>query len=349
MPKRQRYSPMVSNGSYYSNNMKLFSFLFLLMASTLRQIQAFSVKQNVNRFAPFMRIGTDKSQRNCPRHYVYTPEQQEDFEKEKEEEDNNSNKVSGEVLGSLLKKLDKSKTKEEPNKKENKAMAFLRKKGKVGGNQDFTNAIGSDEGSGMSGPTSDGANAATSPLSKAKSSYQDLVDSGVIDDLSESFPLTSSGSEWRGTSDRIKGGTSEGAIRRETVSDKVCNVLVGQVSNEPEAFLQMITDLSGKSRDSGVDASGYDGIELDILSQEGFQFNVHLRSAKFPKNSYCHTATLDCLFGWSTIRIPFTSFVDPDDGTSVDTGSLSRIGIVALEPESLVNLAVSGVRFYSVI
>jgi len=318
------------------------------MASSLSQTGAFQLNhQNANLIVPSARSGNDNKihHQKLP-HYVYTPEQQQDFDnKEKEEED-----VSGEVLDSLLEKLDKSS---EKKKKDNNAMAFLRKKGKVGGNKDFTNAIGSDEGSGMSSPKTTASNAAAAPLlSKSNKAYQDAIASGIIDDLSEAFPMTSSGGEWRGTSDRIRGGTSEGSIQRETVSDKTCNVLVGHVSKEPNAFLQMITDLSNSENTAdGVDASMYDGIELDMLSQEGLQFNVHLRSAKSPakKNtSYCHTATLECLFGWSTIRIPFTSFVDPEDGSSVDYGSLSRLGIVALEPESEVNLAVSGVRFYSV-
>lgn len=307
--------------------------------ASLSQSHAFLPSRKFNAIAPS--VGPNKSHHKRPR-FVYTPEQQEDFDNREKED------VSGEVLESLLEKLDKSK--EQETKKDNKAMAFLRKMGKVGGNKDFTNAIGSDEGSGMASPISNSSNAATTPLSKSQKAYKDAIASGIIDDLSESFPLTSSGSEWRGTSDRIQGGTSEGALRRETVNEKASNVLVGRVSNKPNAFLQMITDLSNSENTAdGVDASDYDGIELEILSQESLQFNVHLRSTRSPNNSFRHTATLECLFGWSTVRIPFSSFVDPDDGSSVDYSSLTRLGIVALEPDTDVNLAVSGVRFYSVI
>lgn len=339
------------------------------MATLTRQTFAFQLQNTPNNKVisnnPSARH--DKSRhRKCP-HYVYTPEQQEDFDNKKDEEKNqekDKDEDPGQVLESLLDKLDKSKAnaKEKEKKKENKAMSFLRKRGKVGGNNDFTNAVGSDEGSGMAAPIKSNAldtsslstgAAATLPssmISKSQGAYQDAIESGIIDDLTESFPTTSSGSEWRGTSDRSLGGTSEGAIRRETVNDKTSNVLVGQVSNQPNAFLQMVTDLanSGNTAD-GVDASNYDGIELDILSQEGMEFNVHLRSDKFPKKSYRHTASVECLFGWSTIRIPFTSFVDAGDGTSVDYGSISRLGIVALKPDSEVYLALSGARFYSVI
>ena len=313
--------------------------LFILLASFSRS-QAFQPSRNFN--VVVLSGSTDKSHHRCPR-YVYTPEQQQDLDNQEQ------GQTSSEVLESLLEKLDKSKEREEAQKKDNKAMAFLRKKGKVGGNKDFTNAVGSDEGSGMASPDTDASNAAATPIRKSKKAYKDAIDSGIIDDLSESFPTTSSGSQWRGKSDRIQGGISEGAIRRETVNDKTSNVLVGHVSNDPNAYLQMVVDLSNKANTAdGIDASDYDGIELDVLSQEGLQFNVHLRSAKSPQNSYRHTATLECLFGWSTIRIPFSSFKDPDDGSSVDYSSLSRLGIVAMEPQSDVNLAVSGVRFYSV-
>jgi hypothetical protein len=90
---------------------------------------------------------------------------------------------------------------------ENKAMSFLRKVGKVGGvaNVDFTNAMGVDEGPAgkMSGP-------GVKPVRKAKSAYQAVTVNGVVDDLSEPFPVTSSGTQWAGFTDQVMGGRSSG-------------------------------------------------------------------------------------------------------------------------------------------
>jgi hypothetical protein len=271
---------------------------------------------------------------------VYTPEQEKDDIVQKD--------VGDKVLESLVQKLDMSADDAAPKKKDNDAMAFLRNLKKVGGaaNKDFTHAVGSDEGAGMVAAKNSALTA--SSVQKSKNAYLEATESGIIDDMSDAFPMTSSGTEWRGVSDRVKGGTSEGSIKREVIDDKSSKVLVGHVTGE-NGFIQMVTELSKDPSKASVDASDYDGIEIDVLSEEGLSFNIHLRtSGDLDDNSFRHTVTLECLFGWSTDRIPFSSFVD-GAGTSVDYSQLKRIGIVALEKEADVCLAVGGVRFYSVI
>lgn len=157
--------------------------------------------------------------------------------------------------------------------KDNQAMAFLRRKGLVGGSKDFTNAIGIDEGpAGKNGP-------AGKAVRKASHSYKSCVESGVIDDFSEAFPLTSSGTEWSGFSDRVMGGVSVGSLLREAIDGRQCNVLRGQVSLANNGgFIQMANDLTNDpSKSKLVDASQYDGIELDVLCKGDTQtetFNV---------------------------------------------------------------------------
>jgi Complex I intermediate-associated protein 30 (CIA30) len=158
-------------------------------------------------------------------------------------------------------------------KNDNKAMSFLRKIGKVGTVTDFTNIIGVDEGPAdkSGGPK---------PLVKSRASYTSCVESGIIDDMTETFPLTSAGTTWSGFTDRVMGGMSSGSIVREMdVEGRVANVLTGTVSLANNGgFVQMATDLSNNPAASRtVDGSAYDGIELDIRF-EGFlekdQFNI---------------------------------------------------------------------------
>ena len=157
--------------------------------------------------------------------------------------------------------------------KDNNAMSFLRRKGLVGGNKDFTSAIGIDEGpAGKNGPSG-------KPFRKASNSYKSCVESGIIDDFSEEFPMTSSGTEWSGFSDRVMGGVSIGSLMREHVHERVANVLRGEVSLANNGgFIQMAVDLSNDpSASRVVDASRYDGIELDVLCRGDTQiedFNV---------------------------------------------------------------------------
>jgi hypothetical protein len=158
-------------------------------------------------------------------------------------------------------------TKERPDQNDNRAMSFLRSKGLVGGNKDYTNVLGIDEGpAGKAG--------GSAKLRKAKAAYQSCVVSGVIDDFSNEFPLTSFGSEWSGFSDRVMGGISTGSLEREIVQERPCNVLRGSVvpltskknNNDGSGFIQMATELALDPAVSRlVDASEYDGIELDVL------------------------------------------------------------------------------------
>ena len=163
--------------------------------------------------------------------------------------------------------LDSSMTSNTKN--DNKAMAFLKKIGKVGGTKvDFTNAVGVDEGSG-------GAKASSNvskwnkdvALKKARHAFRSCVDSGTIDDLSEVFPITSSGTQWRGVTDEVMGGLSSGSLVREEFHGRMSNVLTASVRLENDGgFVQMVTDLaSDHSVANTVDASTFNGVEFDIF------------------------------------------------------------------------------------
>jgi len=77
---------------------------------------------------------------------------------------------------------------------DNKAMQFLKKMGKVGGaaNRDFRYAIGVDEGTSGKSAGSGGG------MQKTKAAFGSCVQTGVVDDMSEDFPQTSSGTRWSG-------------------------------------------------------------------------------------------------------------------------------------------------------
>lgn len=170
----------------------------------------------------------------------------------------------------LMSKDDVTESKEADNDKkvkkpeENKAMQFLRSKGLVGGasDQDFINAMGVDEG------PAGGKNAADMrrKMKKARGAYEECTSSGVIDDMSETFPFTSSGNSWAGVTDRIMGGSSSGSLSREEIDGKVCNILRGKVSLENNGgFVQMATDLALNQNISPyVDASKYGKI-IDFM------------------------------------------------------------------------------------
>ena len=295
------------------------------------------------------------------------------------------------TLQSLTEKLDKSSssspttttTKKKKPPKDNKSMSFLKKIGRVGGaaNKSFVNAVGSDEGStGRQPPaatTTTGSSAANTK--KSKLAYQECTVTGIVDDLSEAFPSTSSGTEWRGVTDRVMGGRSNGLLQREPdLNGRPANVLVGHVSlRNNGGFLQMVTDLPLDASQNSVDASEYDGIEFDVLyrrpvtnddddndddnndadrdDEQPGTFNMHVRTpGTFQQASYRHTFHIQEEDTWETFRVPFSSFEayggsGPDIPVRLDPSELRRIGIVGIGREMDIFLAMGGLRFYSVI
>lgn len=248
-----------------------------------------------------------------------------------------------------------------PTKKkiDNKAMAFLRSKGRVGGAsaQDFINAMGVDEG------PAGGKNAAEMHrrLKKAQGAYQECTSSGVIDDLSETFPFTSSGNSWSGVTDRVMGGRSNGSLTREMEWDgKVANVLRGKVSLENNGgFVQMATDLPlNLDISSAVDASKYDGVELivrydDETSSTEESFNVHIKNGSCTRKFSSYRASFTIKKGsWETVRLCWSDFKGRGPGAEdneFDVSSLKRLGVVVIGKEIEVSLGLHNISFYNVI
>jgi hypothetical protein len=176
--------------------------------------------------------------------------------------------------------------------------------------------------------------------------------------MSENFPYTSCGTTWRGFTDQVMGGVSYGRLEREQdVEGRTANCLHGKVSlYNNGGFVQMATDLSLDPFVGSVDASEYDGIELDVLCQgrdDTGSFNVHLRNPACTRQNSSYRATFEVKSGrgWKTVRLPwkdFKGFGPGPETTPFDATELRRVGIVAIgrKIEDL-NLALAGLRFYT--
>ena len=108
----------------------------------------------------------------------------------------------------------------------------------------------------------------------------------IIDALDRPHPAASNGAAWALISDRVMGGVSSGRMTREAVAGRPALRMRGAVSLENDGgFLQVALDLAP---DGGpVDASGFDGVEIDVLG-DGERYNLHLRTADIarPWQSY---------------------------------------------------------------
>jgi hypothetical protein len=240
------------------------------------------------------------------------------------------------------------------HKQDNKAMAFLRKIGRVGGpKQDLTHVIGVDEGSVGKASSS----LSSSGLRKTLSAFRPCSETGIIDDLTETFPTTSCGTVWSGYTDQVMGGTSSAILTRERdFHGRTANVLRGRVSLENNGgFIQMATNLAkDPMQNPTVDASNYDGVEVDVLydgQEDEESFNIHLKTEACIKPYSSYRATFAVRQGeWTTIQLPWSKFKGKGPGASeapFNHGALTRIGVVAIgKPMSRLVLAVSGLRLF---
>lgn len=192
---------------------------------------------------------------------------------------------------------------------------------------------------------------------KSSAAYVSCTTSGVIDDMSDPFPFTSSGSQWQGITDAVMGGTSNGSLSRETIEGKLANVLRGNVSLDNNGgFIQMATDLSlDPAEDVFVDAENFDGIELEVYC-EGTEvkekFNVHIRNPTCDRTRSSYRTTFDIRPGqWATVRLPWDAFEGFGPGPEVTpfVPILRRLGVVSIGEAKEVVLAVGRVGFYNVI
>ena len=84
--------------------------------------------------------------------------------------------------------------------------------------------------------------------------------------MSETFPISSSGNRWKGSSDK-QGviGNSYGSLSRENYNSQFANVLRGEVFED--GFAQAFINLPLKGEPgSSVDGSRYAGISIDLCS-----------------------------------------------------------------------------------
>lgn len=166
----------------------------------------------------------------------------------------------------------------------------------------------------------------------------------IIDDLSQPPTRASNGATWALISDRVMGGVSNGAMRRETVDGRDAIHVTGDVSLANNGgFLQIALDLAADG--APMDARGWSGIEIDVIGNDE-TYNLHLRTADVSRPWQSYRQGFVAQPAWRTIRLPFTGFQPHRIDARLDLGRLRRIGIVAIGRAFHADIAIGGVRFH---
>jgi hypothetical protein len=164
----------------------------------------------------------------------------------------------------------------------------------------------------------------------------------LIDDRRSGTLQASNGKTWRLVTDQVMGGVSRGSVQPAQVAGRPCLRLSGAVSTERRGgFIQLALDLA----DQHFDASGFDGIEIQVYGNEEM-YNLHLRTSDLwlPWQSY-RTEFL-APDHWQTLRAPFTAMTPYRTHKPFHPDHLTRLALVAIGREFNADLCVGQVRFY---
>jgi hypothetical protein len=165
----------------------------------------------------------------------------------------------------------------------------------------------------------------------------------LIDDRQSGDLQSSLGTQWRLITDGVMGGVSSGTLGRGQRADRECLHLQGEVSLENNGgFIQAALELAPPGV---LDASGYDGVELDVYGN-GEAYNVHLKTSRVWLPWQHYRASFIAEPGWHTVRVPFAEFEGYRIGAAFDPAKLERIGIVAYGRTFTADLCIGRVAFY---
>lgn len=165
----------------------------------------------------------------------------------------------------------------------------------------------------------------------------------ILDDRSSGDYRSSAGTAWRLITDTVMGGVSSAELTLDSVENRACLRLRGDVSLENNGgFVQAALDLEGTR---AADASAYQGILLEVHGNDEM-YNLHLRTDDvwLPWQSY--RAGFQAPVGWHTVRLPFTAFEGYRIGAPLDLEHVKRIAVVAIGKAYKADLCVASVALY---
>jgi len=222
-----------------------------------------------------------------------------------------------------------------------KTMAFLRARNLIG-----RDAAAASTGVDESGTVADVV--ARGALEQRRASLEAAADGaagGIIDDMRRPFPSSTSGREWTTASDRVMGGLSTvESFGRETVAGRPANALRGRVTTANNGgFVSCGLDLGG------LDASGYDGVRLDVYSPAaGGAYGLHLRTPDCARVFSSYRATLEAGPRWAAVDLPWAAFAGFGPGTDapLDASSLARVSILGIGRDFDADFAFANLRLF---
>ena len=136
------------------------------------------------------------------------------------------------------------------------------------------------------------------------------------------------------------GGLSSGELSLETIDNKACLRLRGDVRLENNGgFIQAALDVEGS------DASDDHGLLLKVYGNNQ-EYNLHLRTGDIWLTWQSYRASFKAPARWQTVRLPFAEFIGYRIGKKLDLKRLQRIGLVAFGRAFAADLCIGELALY---
>ena len=165
----------------------------------------------------------------------------------------------------------------------------------------------------------------------------------IIDDRRTGDLHSALGTDWRLVTDAVMGGVSSGTLVPDSIEDKACLRLRGDVRLENNGgFVQAALDVKGTAAN---DASAYEGVLLEVYGNDE-EYKLHLRT----RRCLAALAVLPCLVSCRSrlayVRLPFAEFESYRIRTPLNPARLQRVGVVAIGRAFTADLCVARVALY---
>ena len=166
----------------------------------------------------------------------------------------------------------------------------------------------------------------------------------LIDDFTRTDGRSALGTEWQTFTDQVMGGVSRGSASRDTLAQRPCLRLRGEVSLENNGgFVQVA--LSVRQQNRPFDAGAFSGIRL-MTRGNGETYYIHLRTGNTRLPWQYYQAAFQADGEWREIDIPFAAFRPENLRAALDPSRIERIGVVAAKKAFDADVAVARLAFY---
>jgi hypothetical protein len=165
----------------------------------------------------------------------------------------------------------------------------------------------------------------------------------IIDDRTSNDIRATSGNAWYLVTDGVMGGISMGKLSLDTIENRPCLRMQGDVSLENNGgFIQLALELTDDMLKNSVDITG---VMFEVYGNDE-QYNIHLRTRNITLPWQSYRASFTAPSEWKTLYVPFAEFIPYRVDEDLDISQLTRIGIVAIGREFSADLCIGKLGLY---